>query len=83
MGATVLWHIQTPQPHTIRVQHARHSPRVRIYVDDRRILDRREGEVIWDAGFEYEFQLDNAACRLEIRENCQLWVNGDLQQPSG
>lgn len=81
MGATLAWNIKTPEEHTVRVQHAFHSPRVLIYVDDRRILNRREGEVLWDAGFQYEFEVDGVPCRLEIEGICQLWVDGQLQEP--
>jgi hypothetical protein len=84
VGATLSWQIQTPQPHKVRVQHAYHSARVLLYVDDRRILNRRNGEVLWDAGFEYEFHVDEARCRLRIGgAGCQLLVNGQVQSPSG
>lgn len=84
MGATVSWQVATPHAHQVRVQHAYHSARVLLYVDDRLILDRRDGEVLWDAGFEYEFHIDNARCSLHIgAAGCQLRVNGQIQSHSG
>lgn len=82
MGATVTWQIQTPQPHTIRVQHALHSARVLLYVDERRILERREGDALWDSGFEYEFHVDDAQCLLRVGgTRCLLLVDGQVQAP--
>lgn len=80
MGATRQWKIQAAEPHTVRVQHAIHSGRVKLYVNDCRVFDGGGPEAIWDGGFEHSFEIDGVPCHLKIvNRRCELWFNGVLQ----
>ncbi len=61
------WSIRTPKPHTVEVQHATHSARVRISVDGEIVFSNDGSEPLWDTGFRCEFQIDDKPCRLTIR----------------
>ncbi len=61
------WKIETPEPHTVEVQHATHSARVRIRVDGKIVYSQDGREAFWDTGFRQEFEIDGNPCLLTIR----------------
>lgn len=61
------WTIETPTTHTVEVQHAIHSGRVKIKVDGVTVFSREDGECIWDAGLQHEFTVDGKTCRMGLR----------------
>ena len=84
MGASHSWTIETTQPHRVYVQHATHTGRVKVTVDGSQIFKQTDGHALWDQGFDHEFQIDGANCRLCIHfpggtPRYELWVNGKLQ----
>jgi hypothetical protein len=66
MGASRNWQVVTRTEHTVQVQHATHSGRVRIAVDGETIFEQSSPEALWDTGFHHEFSLDGLPCRLAI-----------------
>ncbi len=83
MGASRSWKVSTPTNHTVRMQHATHSGRVKITVDGATVFEQAGGEALWDTGFDHEFTLDDLPCQLRIRFSFgspdpayELWVNG-------
>lgn len=81
MGAIRRWQIETPEPHTIRVQVGIYSDRLLLYVDDRRVpVERVQGESHYDDLCGYRLEIDGQSCELSVCVNsCQLWIAGKLQ----
>ena len=83
MGASRTWKVPTPRKHTVQVQHAMHSGRVRITVDGDTIFEQSSREALWETGFDHEFTIEDLLCQLRIRFSYgspdpayELWVNG-------
>lgn len=67
MGASHTWTIAIPTEHTVQVQHATHSGRVRILVDSQLVFEQSGPEALWDSGFDHQFTLDGLPCQIQIQ----------------
>ncbi len=81
MGATRQWKIDSPKPHTVRIQYSL-GTRMIVYVDGVRVpVERVSGYSHFDDVCDYQFQMDDVPCRLSlnIEKPCQLWIGDQLQ----
>ena len=81
MGARRSWVVATAMAHTVQVQHATHSGRVKITVDGEPVFEQSGPTALWDTGFDHEFTIDDLPCRLRIsfssgRPAYELLING-------
>jgi hypothetical protein len=61
------WSIRAPELHIVEVQHAIHSARVTIKVDDEIVFSQAGQVPLSDTGFHHEFMIDGKRCRLTIQ----------------
>ena len=81
MGATPRWRVQLRQEHSVRAQYSVIRCELRVYVDEVRIALIEDSRLSWDEGdFDYEFQIEDAKCKLIVGyKRAELWVAGVLQ----
>lgn len=76
------WHIETPAPRDVHIEHNVWSGYVNIQVDEESIFER--SSKFWDTGCEYRFKIDGIPCIVRaiarpFHFTYELWVDGKLQ----